>query len=231
MIREKGILRYISRKGLILSILFALTTTSGFAMDKVLTEKKDSIALFKGFQVYTDLLGMGKRFLKFPKQYEVGARLNLEQKFFPAIEVGYAQVDSKGETTCTHYKSQAPYGKIGLDYNVLKSKQSHYRLLAGMRYAFCKYRYDIYNEQLQDPIWLDKGIYEVKDAQGDCHWTELQLCTDVKLWGPIHIGWSVKYQLKLFEHNQNTEKAWYIPGYGKRESGHFGGTFNLIIDI
>jgi hypothetical protein len=49
---------------------------------------------------------------------------------------------------------------------------------------------------------------------------------DAKIWGPLHLGWSVRYHLKLSTKEGEHGNVWYIPGYGKRGSA-MGGTFNV----
>ena len=54
---------------------------------------------------------------------------------------------------------------------------------------------------------------------------------DAKIFGPLHLGWSVRYKQRL-AHSEEGDfgKVWYVPGFGTYET-NLGATFNVIIDI
>ena len=46
------------------------------------------------------------------------------------------------------------------------------------------------------------------------------------------MGWSVRYRLRIYEHQHALGHAYYVPGFGKNTSAtNFGGTFHLIFDL
>ena len=53
----------------------------------------DSIPLFRGVQVMVDLIGPIQRAVSAYGQYEAGVRVNLKDKYFPVVEVGYGEAD------------------------------------------------------------------------------------------------------------------------------------------
>ena len=55
---------------------------------------------------------------------------------------------------------------------------------------------------------------------------------ETSIWKFIHLGWSLRYQVRLYEHNTNIGRAWHVPGFGQNsENSHFSGTFQLIFDL
>jgi len=54
---------------------------------------------------------------------------------------------------------------------------------------------------------------------------------DATIWGPIHLGWSVRYRQRISYDNGMLGNSWYVPGYGKDGNSCFGGTFNVILEI
>ena len=54
---------------------------------------------------------------------------------------------------------------------------------------------------------------------------------DATLWGPLHMGWSVRYRNRLFSHIDDFDNCWYVPGFGKHGRTNIGATFNIIFDI
>ena len=98
-----------------------------------------------------DLLGTGQLLLSDYGQYEAALRINLKDRYFPIIELGIGKADAEDESTRITYKTQAPYGRIGIDFNMLKNKHDIYRLYAGGRYAYTSYKFDISSPGVIDP--------------------------------------------------------------------------------
>ena len=53
----------------------------------------------------------------------------------------------------THYKSNAPYFRIGMNYNALFKKKFKNYLFVGLRYAMSSFKYDIATLSVDDPIY------------------------------------------------------------------------------
>ena len=129
------------------------------------------------------------------------------------------------------YKTSAPYGRIGIDFNLLKNKDDIYRLYAGVRYAYTSWKYDLEYPVLTDPVWGGTVEYGGKDIKCHYHWAEAVFGVDATIWGPIHLGWSVRYRQRISYDNGMLGNSWYVPGYGKDGNSCFGGTFNVILEI
>lgn len=178
-----------------------------------------------------DLLGTGQLLLSDYGQYEAALRINLKDRYFPIIELGIGKADAEDESTRITYKTQAPYGRIGIDFNMLKNKHDIYRLYAGGRYAYTSYKFDISSPGVIDPNYGGMAPYEAHDVEGNMHWLELAFGVDAKIWGSVHLGWSVRYKRRLFHREGDVGDAWYVPGYGRNGGSRIGGTFNLIFDL
>ncbi len=192
----------------------------------------DSVPLFRGVSVGFDVAGALQRQLSDYGQYEVMGRVNLHDQYFPTVEIGIGEADHKNdEVTGISYHTRAPYFRIGADVNLMKKKHTGNRVFAGLRYGFTSYKIDIDSRPFPDPVWLWDTSYGVKDEQCHQHWLELLFGIDAKVFGPIHLGWSVRYRRRLAHDDGITGKTWYVPGYGTQESTRIGYTFNAIIDI
>ncbi len=192
---------------------------------------KDSVALFRGFAVSVDLIGPLQLMVSDYGQYEAAVRLNLKDKYFPIVELGYGKGEHDDGVTFLHYKTSAPYVKIGIDFNVLKNKHDIYRLYAGARYAFTSFKYDLYHPDITDPVWGGTAHYEARDIKSNYHWFEAVFGVDAKIWGPVHLGWSIRYRSRLSYKQSTYGDPWYVPGFGKSDSSNLGGTFNVSLDI
>jgi len=165
-------------------------------------------------------------------QYEGAFRLNLHDQYFPIVEVGYGRASHEDdEVTGITYRTEAPYFRVGCDFNLAKNKHSDNRIYGGLRYAFTSYKIDLSSRPVPDPVWQWDTSYGVVDQQCSQHWAEVVLGIDSKVFGPLHLGWSVRYKRRLAHQDGPTEKTWYVPGYGIWGDTRLGGTFNVIIDI
>ena len=199
---------------------------------KFFSFQKDSIPTFRGFAVSFDLVGAGLLALSDNGQYEGALRINLHDEWFPIIEAGLGKADHNDEVTHIHYSTSAPYFRLGIDKNLLKDKHGKNRLYGGFRYAFTSYKVDITRTDFPDPVWQWNTGYGVKDASCSYHWLEAVIGVDAQIFGPLHLGWSLRYKRRV-HHSEEGEfgNTWYVPGFGIYGDTRLGGTFNVIIDI
>ena len=232
MIRQKNI--SISILSLVISMLMLSTTTASAQYrkkKKVKIELPDTVPFFNGFQVSADLLGVGMVHLADYGQYEAALRVNLRDRYFPIVEVGYGKADHEDEGTSLRYKTNAPYGRVGVDFNLLKDKHDKYRLLAGVRYGFTSFKFDLFHPGMKDPAWFDQVEFSTEGVKCKYHWVEAVVGVDATIWGPLHLGWSVRYRNRISHHVDELDNTWYVPGFGVSGTSALGGTFNVIIDI
>ena len=168
------------------------------------TASADSIRLFEGVSVGVDLLGAGQRVLSDYGQYEASLRLNLRGRYFPVVELGIGEADADDVTTSVRYKTRAPYGRVGCDFNLLRNKHDLYRLYAGARLAYTSFHYDVAE--------VCGGI-------------------DVTIWRFVHMGWMVRYRARLSQSHGTVGEPYYIPGFGRNGSSRIGATFNLSFEL
>ena len=194
-------------------------------------QEPDTTAFFKGFAVSADLIGPLQLLLSDYGQYEAALRINLKDRWFPVFELGLGKASHDDIVTKVSYKTSAPYGRVGLDFNLLKNKHDIYRLYGGFRYAYTNYKFEFSHPGVTDPVWKQEVEYGVKDIASYFHWVEGVMGIDASIIGPIHLGWSVRYRRRIAHKEGIYGKAWYVPGYGKTGATRLGGTFNVIIDI
>ncbi len=228
----KPISSFISRLTVIslLILCSALASAQSTRLKNTVTEK-DTIAFFRGVAVSVDAVGAVQLAFSDYGQYEGALRINLRDKYFPIIELGWGKADASDISTKLTYKTSAPYGKVGIDFNLMRNKHDVYRVYAGLRYAFTSYKFDVKGTDIKDPVWGDDVEYSVKDVKCNYHWTECVFGVDAKIFGPLRLGWSVRYRRRLFHNDGTLGNTWYVPGYGKQGSSRLGGTFNIIFEI
>ncbi len=220
----------ISIRTAVVSLLLVLVAAPVSAQ-KFFAFQKDSIPVFRGFSLSFDLVGAGMIMFSDYGQYEGTFRLNLHDEWFPLVEIGMGKADSEEEVTKNHYTTKAPYFKVGVDRNLIKDKHGPYRILVGLRYAYTSYKVNISRPGLVDPYWKWDTPYDIKDAPCNMHWLEAAVGLDAKIWGPFHLGWSVRYKLRISHKEGDFGKTWYVPGFGVNTNGRIDATFNATIDI
>ena len=220
---------FISR--LAVSALLLATAMAAHAQGKLFAIKKDSVPVLNGFAVSVNVAGPVILALSDYGEYEAAVRLNLHDQYFPTVEVGYGKAEHDDEVTGLYYKTQAPFFRIGCDLNLLKNKHSANRLYAGLRYAFTSYKVDMARPTFEDPVWQWDTGFSISGMDCNQHWMEVVFGLDSKIWGPFHLGWSVRYKLRLAHNDGTAGNTWYVPGYGKYGDTRIGANFNVIIDI
>jgi hypothetical protein len=119
-----------------LAISLLLIPQTAEAQRKKIVEVPDSVPFFRGVAVSADLVGLGMVMLSDYGQYEGAVRVNLRDRYFPIVEVGLGKADHTNAMTNLRYSTSAPYGRIGIDFNLMKNKHDIYRLYGGVRYAY-----------------------------------------------------------------------------------------------
>lgn len=216
-----------------ISTLLALGALSASAQGlKQQTERPDTTRFFRGLQVMADVVGPIQLAVSDYGQYEAALRINLKDKYFPVFELGYGTANHEDDpVTHVAYKTSAPYGKVGMDFNIMKNKHDIYRVYIGARYAFTTFKYDVASPVLTDPVWKDPAAIQLNNISASYHWAELLFAVDAKIWGPLHLGWSVRYRRRLAHNDGESGNVWYVPGFGKTGNSRLGGTFNIIINL
>lgn len=218
-----------------LALIFLATLSTSHAQGrngrKGEAQPADTVALFRGVSVSADMVGLAQLAFGDYGQYEASARVNLRDKYFPIVEIGLGKANSENVTTRMTYKTSAPYIKAGMDFNLMKNKHDDYRVFAGARYALTYFKYDAFTTGLTDPVWGDNADYRIEGEKCNYHWIEGVVGVDAKIWGPLRLGWSVRYRKRLFHDDGNAGNCWYVPGFGKQGGTRLGGTFNVTIEI
>lgn len=230
MMLQKHISISISRAICISLLLLAQVAVMAQRHKANVIQPKDTLSFFRHVAVSGDLVGLVQMQFSDYGQYEVAARVSLRNRYFPVVELGYGKADSEDPSTHLHYTSKAPYGRIGVDFNMMKNKNDDYRLYVGVRYGYSKFKYSVTHPGLNDPVWKTQIPFDLTDIDNQFHWMEWVVGVDAKIWGPFRLGWSVRYKRRLANTKNEAGHPWYVPGFGKYSGTPLGGTFNVIIE-
>ncbi len=194
-------------------------------------EKKEKQPLLSGVAVSADVVGFAMKAVgaKFANM-EVGARINILDKFFPVAELGIGDCSRKGGETGNTFSTTSPYMRFGLDYNFNK-KHNGNRIFGLIRYGFSSFKYDVGNETFTDPVYLITVPLNLNGEKATGQWLEFGVAVETKLWRFIRLGWSMRYKFRLSLKCPEEGNPYFIPGFGKNDSNGWGGTVNLIFDV
>ena len=165
--------------------------------------------------------------------------------FLPTAEIGFSTTDSWNDTGI-HYKSSAPFFRIGVDYNTMsKKKEKNSFLYVGLRYGFSHMKYDINSMPMKDPafggeyenpslgdiIWGGSVPYDHPGQKATMQWMEFVAGVKVQIYKNFYMGWALRMKYKLSASVSEYGTPWMVPGFGKYGSNNMGVTYTLIYKL
>lgn len=209
-------------------------------------EKKEpqvTYPLWGGLSLGIDLLGGANRLLGSDfLSSEVQVSADLYHRYLPTVEVGFGGTDAWNDHG-TNYRSKAPYFRIGADYNFFAKKAHGNMLLAGLRYGFSSFKYDVEalgiddpvyggsvgNPELDDDVWGGASLpYRYTGMKGNMHWAEICLAIRGRITKHIDMSLGLRYKVKISASTDEHAQPWYVPGFGKYGANTLGVAYHII---
>ena len=203
--------------------------------DKKKAEPTESVPFYQGTSIGVEIAGLGSYLLGSDiLNTEIAVQANLKNRFLPVIEVGYGKADAINDGNNLHYKTSAPYFRIGMDYNVFY-KKTHLPgyLYVGLRYGMSSFSYDVDGPSMTDPNYGGEVSYPFaySGMKSSASWLEGVLGLKVKIYKSFCMGWSVRYKMRMSVKGHDNSIPWYVPGFGKNAGSSFNLTYNLIYNL
>ena len=202
---------------------------------KVLTKEEwAQTPLYQGVMVGVDVSGLATKALGSDMfSTEASVQLNLKNRFFPIVELGYGSIETTHEETDIFYKTSAPYFRIGMDYNVFYQKPylpGYFTV--GLRYGHSSFKYDIQAPDLTDPNWGHTEVpFAYEGVKSNASWLELVLGLKTQVYKNFYMGFSVRYRSRLSIAKNEHSEPYYVPGFGKNGSSNIGITYNIYYKL
>ncbi len=221
-------------------LLFAGTLTSAAQTNEpqetirkeVKAVKKDSVKLWQGILIETDLIPIFQKTVLNSDAYSFlgSAQLNLKNKYYPTIEAGMGGAD-KTSANGIQFKTTGIFGKIGLDVPVFRpaenSTQKNNVFLAGVRLGMSQLNYSLYNLTLTDEYWGGTETINMESINDTKFWFEVNAGLRVEVFKNIFMGWSVRNRRLINRAKPGETAPWYIPGYGTGTDSGWGFSYTL----
>lgn len=198
------------------------------------TEVKEDVPFYQGTTIGVDVFGLGgKIFGSDITSTEIGIEVNLLNRFIPVVEIGYGSTDTTDEETDIHYKTSAPFFRVGMNYNFFfKKPYLPGFLYGGIRYGFSSFSYDVDAPTLANPTFPYPEVpFAYEGVKSNVGWAELLAGIRVNVYKNFYMGWSVRYRKRLSVKKDEHSEPWYIPGFGKNGSTSLGVTYSLIYKL
>ena len=189
---------------------------------------------FRSIAMSGDLFGLAYSLIDDYASSEIAIEANFGNRLYPIAEIGYGWCDATDETNGIRYKTNAPYYRVGLNYNFSTTRENpnpDYCIFGIGRIGWTNCRYDVDTPPVTDPVWGGSTSLHLSGVKGSAAWAEVGVGLRMKIAKNFHMGWSVRYKARLSQEKAHNSEMWYIPGYGINKSTGFGGTYNLIYEI
>lgn len=194
-------------------------------------QKQDSIKasekLFRNFRVEADMVPLAMLALGNNETYsfEGAVQTNLLGKYFPVIEGGFAGAEKTTDNNI-YFKTSGPFGRIGLDFNVMKpkpgKKPTNNYFLAGVRIGFSAYEYQLHNVTVSQDYWGESLTRNFNNIAATNAWFEIVAGIRVEIIPKLYMGWTIRNKNLFGEPTPGEFHSYYIPGYGKNKSSNWG---------
>ena len=232
--KKKSISTYIIAL-LALSSLLALPTRLSAQEVLILKEgEKEEKPFFQGIMVGVDVLGFLNQALgSDARTTEISVEANLQNRFLPIVEMGYGGMEMTDDETDIHFKTSAPFFRVGMNYNVFYQKpEMPGYLTVGLRYGFSSFTYDVQSPDLVDPNWNHTHVpVNYTDVKSNVGWLEAVVGMRANVFKDFYLGLNVRYRSRLSMTKNENSEPYYIPGYGRGKPDNFGITYSLIYKL
>ena len=201
---------------------------------RFLNQETEKQPLFQGIKVGVDVYGFLNQALgSDARSTEASIEANLLNRFFPVVEFGYGSMDTTGEDTEIHFKTSAPFFRLGLNYNVFyKKPELPGYLTVGLRYGFSSFDYDVQSPNLTDPNWSHTQVpVDYTGVKSKAGWLEAVLGLRTNVYKDFYLGLNVRYRSRLSMTKNENSEPYYIPGYGRGKSTSLGITYSIIYKL
>ena len=232
--KKKSISTYIIALLVLSSLLACPARLSAQNVQSRQTGDTNQQPLFQGIMVGVDVYGFLSQALGSNiRSTEASIEANLQNRFFPVVEFGYGSIDTTDDETDIHFKTSAPFFRLGVNYNVFyKKPELPGCLTVGLRYGFSSFKYDVQAPDLTDPNWGHTQVpVSYTGVKSNVGWLEAVVGLRANVYKDFHLGLNLRYRSRLNMSKNEHSEPYYIPGYGQGKSSSIGVTYSIIYKL
>ena len=204
--------------------------TAAWAQDDE-NQQEESQRMFQGLWLEFDLFSAGmSAFNRETFSFEGNIRVNLGERFFPIVELGFAGAN-KTSIHDFHFSTRGVFMRVGLDYNLLQPNTPETRIrryfFVGGRYGISPFSYDITNIEINNEPWSDDVFRDFLGITTTRHWFEAVAGLRAEVLDNIYMGWSVRLRMQPGRNRMGEIHPWFIPGIGIQSVGTWGFSYTI----
>jgi len=182
-------------------------------------------AIFQGAILKLDLFGS----IYYPaiskgalQSYETALSFRLKQRFYPTLELGYAQGQLGVQDAL--WRGKGGWTSVGLDVNGMKKHVEDLdALLVGIRIGTAVQKYDLTSLTMNDPYWNELPTVDYINQLRNDWWGEVVAGCNVHIYSGLIMGWNLRLKILFTRKIQQGEPVpYYIPGFGYRNYTQWG---------
>ncbi len=158
---------------------------------------------------------------------ELSATLDINNRFFPTVEVGLGHTDMVSQLYEIGYRTRAPYYRVGMDYNMQYKSDKPGYIFLGARVGYASFDYSVDAPPLVDPVWGDEATVQFTDVPCRAVWAEAVGGVRAEIAKNFYMGWSLRYKYPIYRDATSNGGPWYIPGFGTGKKGVLGATYTI----
>ena len=188
-------------------------------------ERNNSLGLYLSADVFGYIYPI---FVK-DKYYssDISATLDINNRFFPTVEVGLGHADMVSQLYEINYRTRAPYYRVGMDYNVQYKNEKPGYIYLGIRAGYTSFDYSVEAPSLVDPVWGNEVPVKLENLSCRAVWGEAVGGLRAEIASNFYMGWSLRYKYPLYRAPIANGGPWYIPGFGTGSKGVLGATYTI----
>ena len=151
--------------------------------------------------------------------FEATADIHIKGNIFATAEAGWLNVNLDKEDY--HYRENGMYGKIGVDYNLLKSRRpnSNDIVYAGARYALSVFSHQADHVAVPGHFWPEATDCSIPKNTMNAHWLELLLGVKAEILKNLYAGMTFRFKFMMVSPKDDYSTPYQIPGFGNGDSG------------
>ena len=151
--------------------------------------------------------------------FEAAADIHVKGNIFAAAEAGWLNVNLDKEEY--YYRENGMYGKLGVDYNLLKSRRpnSNDIVYAGARYALSVFSQQADHVTVPGYFWPDDTDGSIHKNMMNAHWLELLLGVKAEVLNNLYAGMTFRFKFSIVSPKDDYSTPYLIPGFGNGNSG------------
>ena len=158
---------------------------------------------------------------------EAALTVNLNNRFFPVIEVGFGHTDMVSQLYEIGYQTRAPYYRIGMDYNMQYENGKPNYIYLGGRIGYTDFNYSVDAPPLIDPVWGGEAPVQFTNVPSHAVWAEAVGGVRAEIMKNFYMGWALRYKYLVSQGDITNGGPWYIPGFGTGKKTAFGATYSI----